>query len=225
MNNIIRRQIHPVVKVLDAKQGLVEYVASDETTDSFKEVIRADGWRFSTFKKNSPFVDSHDYSSIEKLLGKVVDFKVAGKQLVETVQWAKDMGNKLADIGWRMTEGGFLKAVSVGFWPLTFAMSGTPEHAAQLKELNIEPMTEVRTIYTSQEQIELSAVIIGANPNALAKGYKAGCLTDADLETISSEQAKREAVNAALDPVVVALTQQRAQEAALLRIHAAIARR
>jgi hypothetical protein len=218
----LRRTIHPVVKVLDAKQGLVEYVASDESIDSYREVIRASGWRFTNFAKNAPFVDSHDYSSIEKLLGKVVDFAVAGKSLVETVQWAKDAGNKLADIGWRMTEGGFLKAVSVGFWPVKFVTKADNTYAAQLKELNIEPMTEVRTIFTEQEQIELSAVVIGANPNALARSYKAGCLTDADLDTISCEVAKRETVSVADDPAYAALAQRLAQTAFLEKLNRAI---
>jgi hypothetical protein len=221
-NQPLRRTIHPVVKVLDAKQGLVEYVASDETVDSYKEVIRASGWRFTNFAKNAPFVDSHDYSSIEKLLGKVVDFRVDGRSLVETVQWAKDAGNKLADIGWRMTEGGFLKAVSVGFWPVKYITKADSTYAAQLKELNIEPMTEVRTIFTEQEQIELSAVVIGANPNALARSYKAGYLTDADLDMISCELAKRETVSVADDPAYAALAQRLAQTAFLEKLNRAI---
>jgi hypothetical protein len=211
MNTMIRRQLHPVVKVLDAAKGLVEYVASDETLDSYREIIRAAGWRFTNFGKNAPFVDSHDYSSIEKLLGKVVSFEVRGKQLVETVQWAKEAGNKLADIGWRLTEAGYLKAVSVGFWPVKWTTPGESQHAQALAELKLPAGTDVRTIFLEQEQIELSAVIIGANPNALARSYKAGCLTDADLETISSATSKRETAAAALDPVVAALAQQRAR--------------
>jgi hypothetical protein len=221
-NQPLRRTIHPEVKVLDAKQGLVSYVASDETIDSYKEVIRASGWRFSNFAKNAPFVDSHDYSSIEKLLGKVVDFEIVGKSLVETVQWAKDAGNKLADIGWRMTEGGFLKAVSVGFWPVKFVTKADSAYAAQLKELNIEPIAEVRTIFTEQEQIELSAVVIGANPNALARSYKAGCLTDADLDTISQEVAKRETATVADDPAYATLALRLAQTAFLEKLNRAI---
>jgi hypothetical protein len=211
MNTMIRRQIHPVIKVLDAAKGLVEYVASDETVDSYREIIRAGGWRFTNFAKNAPFVDSHDYSSIQKLLGQVVEFKVVGKTLVETVQWAKDAGNKLADIGWKMTEGGFLKAVSVGFWPVKWTMPGESLHAQQLAELKITTGSDVRTIYLEQEQYELSACIVGANPNALARSYKAGILTDADMDTLSLETSKRETAAAALDPVVAALAQQRAR--------------
>jgi hypothetical protein len=213
MTTPIRRTINPVIRVLDAAQGLVEYVASDESLDSYREVIRAKGWRFSNFKNNAPFVDSHDYSSVEKLLGKVVEFRVDGNKLIEVVQWAKDVTeNKLAQIGWKMTEGGFLKAVSVGFWPLKWATphdGGT--YAAQLGELKLAADVQPRCIFIEQEQIELSACIIGANPNALARSFKAGVLTETDIETLSLEQSKRETAGAALDPVVAALAQQRAR--------------
>jgi hypothetical protein len=114
----VRRLIHPEVRVVDAQLGIVDYVASDESVDSYQEVIRAAGWRFTHFSKNAPFVDSHDYSSIGKCLGRVVDFRVEGDRLIERVQWAIDVPeNQLARIGWKMTEAGYLKAVSVGFSP------------------------------------------------------------------------------------------------------------
>jgi len=188
------RTIHPEIRVLDSKQGLAEYVASDETIDSYREVIRANGWRFNYFAKNAPFVDSHEYSRIENMLGKVIDFRVVGKQLVETVKWAIDVAeNKVAQLGWKMTEAGYLKAVSVGFWPVKTLTphSDTKGFNEQLKDMGLADNAPVRAIYTEQEQIELSAVVIGANPNALAKGYKAGVLNDADLDLISGEFAKR----------------------------------
>ena len=193
MNKLIRT-LHPTIKVLDAAQGLVEYCASDESIDSYREVIRADGWRFHHFAKNAPFVDSHEYTRIENLLGKVVDFRVVGKQLIETVKWAIDVAeNKIAQLGWKMTEAGYLKAVSVGFWPVKTVTqhSDTKGFTEQLKDMGLPDNANVRAIYTEQEQIELSAVVIGANPNALAKSYKAGVLNDADLELISGEYAKR----------------------------------
>jgi hypothetical protein len=223
---IIRRPLTPVVRVLDAAKGLVEYVASDESLDSYREIIRANGWRFSMFAKNAPFVDSHDYQSLEKLLGQVVDFRVEGKRLIEVVQWAKDVAeNKLAQIGWRMTEAGYLKAVSVGFWPVRYVTQGDgPAYEEQLKELKLDPAkTQPRCIYTEQEQIELSACIIGANPNALARSYKAGILTDADLDTLSSETAKRETASRATDPADALLATRRAQAAFLAKFQTAIA--
>jgi hypothetical protein len=70
----MRREIHPQIKVLDAVAGIVEYVASNETIDCHQEIVRADGWQFNRFAKNAPFVDSHNYESIDCLVGKVLDF-------------------------------------------------------------------------------------------------------------------------------------------------------
>jgi hypothetical protein len=184
------RTLHPEVRVIDARNGLVEYVASDESLDSYREIIVASGWKFTNFKKNAPFVDSHDYYCIDKLLGRVVDFAVQGKQLVERVQWAIDVEeNALARFGFKMTERGYLKAVSVGFIPVRSVSkwrNDPKEMADAVKELGIDAATaaQVCCIYQEQEQIELSACIIGANPNALAKAHHDGAISDADLDSI-----------------------------------------
>ena len=207
----LRRTLNIEVRIDDAKQGIVTYIASDETLDSYREVILAAGWRFTNFEKNAPFVDSHDYQSIDRLLGKVIDFKVEKKtrRLVETVQWAIDAGlpeNHLANIGWKMTEAGYLKAVSVGFWPVKMASRWDSDPALfnqQLTALDLADAPDAlkpRAIYLEQEQVELSACIMGANPNALAKmaeAYKAGVISDGALETLSTEYANRNSSPAA----------------------------
>lgn len=231
------RTLHPEVKVLDAANGLVEYVASDESIDSYREIIRADGWRFNRFSKNAPFVDSHEYGSLEKLLGQVVEFKVAGKKLIETVQWAIDVAdNKLAQLGWKMTAAGYLKAVSVGFIPTRVVSKWDSDpmgYAEAMQSLGLGKDSGVRAIYLEQEQIELSACIIGANPNALAKAYKAGVLDDTDLDFCadhigrSQSQQKpteRETDSQPVDPAAAELSRQRARTAFLMDLTAHINR-
>jgi hypothetical protein len=228
----LRRTIHPEIRVIDSKTGMVEYVASDESIDSYREVIRANGWRFNRFSKNAPFVDSHDYSTLEKLVGKVVDFSVKGKQLVETVQWAIDVAdNKLAQLGWKMTEAGYLKAVSVGFMPTRYLTKWDAQDArlrgdwlAQLQELGMQEENAPRVIYLEQEQVELSACIIGANMNALAKSYKAGFMDDDLMEKISLEQTKRTPADVTDEAADVALARQRQRKEFLRRFEAAIKR-
>src|SRR5437879_5867721 len=106
---MIRRSLTPETRVLDDKAGIIEYVASDESMDSAREVIRAKGWRFDRFAKNAPLVDSHKYGSIEAVLGRVIDFRVEGNRLVETAQWAIDVPeNVLAQRGYAMTKAGYL---------------------------------------------------------------------------------------------------------------------
>lgn len=211
-----RREIHPEIKILDEAEGLVEYVASDETLDHCREIIRADGWRFTFFRKNAPFVDSHGTYSISQLLGSVVDARVEGKRLIEVVKWAHDVPeNKLARIGFAMTKAGHLKAVSVGFKPLHY-ITDYAEIRAMAEDMGIAPETAagIRCIYTEQEQMELSACIIGANPAALARAYHAGAINDADLDEVytqfsdHTERTARAAASAA--DAVRAQEQQRA---------------
>lgn len=182
MSEKLIRSIAPEIRVIDAEEGIVDYIASDESVDCYAEVIAAKGWRFTRFAKNAPFVDSHDYWSIDKLLGKVESFRVEGRKLVERVRWAKD-ATPLATMGWKLTLGGFLKAVSVGFYPLRSVRQGEQDWGKTCKEMGLdtEASANVRRIFLEQEQIELSACIIGANPNALAKGMQEGCIRDADL--------------------------------------------
>lgn len=183
-NTSLRRALTVVPKIISEADGLVDYVASNETLDCYDEIVSVKGWRFTRFEKNAPFVDSHDYESIKKLLGRVESARVEGKDLIERVRWAKDIQeNALAQLGWKMTVGGFLRAVSVGFIPVRMVRNGQDGWTQALQALAIKPedANAIRWIYLEQEQIELSACIIGANPDALAKSFEAGCVKDADL--------------------------------------------
>ena len=185
--NKLIRALSVVPKIISEEQGLVDYVASNETLDCYNEVIAVSGWRFTRFARNAPFVDSHDYWTIKKLLGEVVSARIEGKNLVERVRWAKDVEeNELAKLGWKMTVGGFLKAVSVGFIPVRYVRNGADGWTQALQALGIKPedAATIRWIYLEQEQIELSSCIIGANPDALAKSFAAGCIDDADLASV-----------------------------------------
>jgi hypothetical protein len=221
----LRRTIHPEVKVLDEKNGLVEYIASNATVDSYNESIDPAGWRFDHLDKNAPFVDSHNYESIGSMLGRIVDYGVKNSALVETVKWAIDVPEcPMARLGFNMTKAGYLKAVSVGFQPVRMVSRYDPNLEgwnAACERLRLDP-DSVRCIYLEQQQRELSACIIGANPDAVAKSYKAGILTDDDLQTLSS-YASRATVNPADGPAAAELTRQRARTAFLVSIQTAIA--
>jgi len=68
----------------------------------------------------------------------------------------------MAKVAYGLYKGGFLSAVSVGFIPLQWE-NGTKEAGYRRK-------------YTEQELVEVSAVSIPANPNALALGVKSGAV-------------------------------------------------
>jgi hypothetical protein len=226
----LRREIHPQIKVIDEKAGIVEYVASNETIDSHNEIVRADGWKFNRFQKNAPFVDSHNYGSIACILGKVLDYSVTGSNLVETVQWALGIGKDvdlIADWGFKMTAAGYLKAVSVGFMPLRYCTrwdNDKTEYNQQCSDLGVPRDVTPNVIYIEHDQLELSACVIGANQDAVARAYKAGVVNDAFLQKISAEKAKSANVNPADGPAAAALTRQRAQERFLLEMQLTINR-
>lgn len=187
MAKTLTREIHPEVRVLDARRGLVRYVASDQTLDHYKEVILANGWRFDLFSKNAPFVDSHNYDCVDRLLGRVTDYKVEGRQLIEEVQWAVDVGsNALAKLGFEMTEKGYLTAVSVGFIPVKSVSKNDGEWSKVCHDAGLDQATreKCKAVYVEQQQIELSACIIGANPNALAKAYHAGDINEEQMHLL-----------------------------------------
>jgi len=224
MSTMIRKEIYPEVKV--EGKGLTTYVASDETLDKDGEVIRVNGFRFTRFKKHAPFVDSHDYSCIEKCLGKVVHFEVDGKgRLIEQVQWAIDVPeNRLAQLGWKMTEGGYLKAVSVGIDPVRYATkhdADAREWRKQLKQLGLTEESGIWRVLIVQEQIELSACILSVNPNTLARAFKAQLLSESDIDFISSEH-ERTTANQAIRPAEAEFARQRAREGFLMRFEKAL---
>ena len=228
MKELLRRTLHPQVKVIDAANGIVDYVASDETIDYAGEVIRAKGWRFTNFAKNSPFVDSHDTTTIAKAIGQVIDWSVVKNELRERVQWAIGLGNTVADIGWKMTEAGFLKAVSVGFYPEKIATRWDTDRATWLGQLRELELGEdgIRTVYIEQEQVELSACILGCNPNAVARAHKAGALVDEDLDRLdkflSTQIATVKTDDEAVDRGVASPSRRRARLALLLEMQKAI---
>jgi len=90
-STMLVRTIHPEIRAVDAAKGIFDCVASDETIDSYREIIVAAGWQFTNFSKNAPLLDSHDASTIGNLVGKVIDFHVQNGQLVERIQWAIDV--------------------------------------------------------------------------------------------------------------------------------------
>lgn len=178
-----RHEFHPTIKVLNAREGLVEYVASDESIDSGREIILATGWTFDRLSKNPAFVDSHNYWSVGQALGRVEAWRVdaSKRQLIEVVRWAIDVEeNALARLGFAMTEKGYLKACSIGAVVLADAYPGSSEFAKAMDEARVpnEKRATVRRVITKQDQYELSACVIGANPNALSRAFADGAVPE-----------------------------------------------
>jgi len=129
--------------------------------------------------------------------------------LYQRIQFATE-ANPMARIAYALYKGKFLNAVSVGFIPLRWANADgaehhidrgvlkTPDHPLPSDGRGIEgegclsfrtPHSELRTQkprrrYLEQELLEVSAVGIPANPNALQLALKSGAIEKADLRDL-----------------------------------------
>jgi len=149
---------------------ILDFRSSDETLDRYGEVITASGWNLDTYKRNPVFQNSHQYGDILFTLGRALTTEVRDGKLFQRVEFAVD-ANPMARIAYNLYKGKFLTAVSVGFIPVRWE-DGTEK-------------TPYARKYLEQELLEVSAVAIPANPNALALGLKSGAVEKSDLRDLA----------------------------------------
>jgi HK97 family phage prohead protease len=164
---------------------VLEFIASDETLDRYEEVIRADGWDLRHYNQNPVFQNAHNYGDVIHTLGRALVTEVRDGRLFQRIEFAVE-ANPLARIAYGLYRGKFLNAVSVGFISLE-CEEGTRD-------------TRWRRRHLKQELLEVSAVGIPANPNALALGYKSGAVAKSDLQELA------ELCRKTLEPVSSATT-------------------
>jgi Caudovirus prohead serine protease len=155
------------INTVDDTNRTIEFAASTETPDRYGDVIRVDGWQLDNFQKNPVFLWAH--RSEDPPIGRIISATkdMSGTPtLVETVQFASPDVYPFADTVYKLYKAGFMNAVSVGFLPL------------QYEPLMTRPEDEESAPfqsgwdYTTVEQLELSAVPVPANPEALGRVLK-----------------------------------------------------
>jgi len=149
---------------------VLDFIASSEAVDRYDEILTAEGWQLENYRRNPVFQNAHQYGDILFTLGKALVTEVrniAGRRvLFQRVEFATDI-NPIARIAYGLYRGKFLNAVSVGFIPLRWENGGVE--------------AGYRRKYLEQELIEVSAVGIPANPEALQLGLRAGAIEKSDL--------------------------------------------
>ena len=157
---------------------VLDFIASTATLDRYREIIEPAGWRLDSYRSNPVFQNAHNYGDILFTLGKALTTEVrsvdGAQALCQRIQFATEV-NPMARIAYGLYKGGFLNAVSVGFIPLRWEDGGANSASAQSG-------TAPRRRYLEQELLEVSAVAIPANPDALALGLKSGAVAKSDLE-------------------------------------------
>ena len=129
----------------------LEYVLSDETPDRMGDVIMADGWDLTDFRKNPVALFGHQ-SSLPPI-GKWKNLRIVDKQLRGYLELADAGTSPRIDEIRKLVDADILRAVSVGFRP---------------KESRPRPESDYGVFFTKSELMETSLVSVPANPNALA---------------------------------------------------------
>jgi HK97 family phage prohead protease len=117
-------------------------VFSTADEDRHGDVVEQN-WDLKSYKKNPVYLDSHNYDSIEHIIGRITSLR-SKEGLQGDIEFALD--NPKGLLAFKLAEGGFLNTSSVGFIPKEFSDKG-----------NI----------TKSELLEISAVSVPANPEAL----------------------------------------------------------
>lgn len=166
-------------------------VASTEEADRDGDVIVASGWELDNFRKNPVVLFARRYDSPP--IAKALETRIRQGKLMFKLQFASRSEYPFADTIYRLYRGGFLKSFSVGFIPKDWE--------------ELRGAAKGR-LFKRQELVEISAVPVPSNPNALAKAQKSGLINHRELKSLKecsgttpAEQAVVKRLDAILDEV------------------------
>jgi len=158
-------EMKPVTKLYDCelkdfneKERTFTAIASTETKDRDGDIMRVSGAKLKNFRKNPVVLFGHDDRSLP--VAKATDIRVDGDKLLFKPKFATSDMNPFADQVFKMFKGGFLRAFSIRFDPIKFEVLPS-------EEKNPDPFERLGREFKQWELLEISAVNIPANPEAL----------------------------------------------------------
>ena len=131
-----------------------EFIASDETPDSYGDIVKAEGWDLKRYKKN-PIVLFNHSSSMP--VGYSPKTWVDDTKLICRIKLADEGTSEFIDTLYKLMKQRILRAMSVGF--------------RATKDVEIIRGKEnefLGLLFNGQELLENSIVSVPANPNALS---------------------------------------------------------
>ena len=177
----------PEIRKIDEESRTVEFVASDNSVDSYGTVIPVDKWDLTRYSGNGIVGYMHDVygdswtksADPDDVIGKGEAW-IEDDKLVVRITFEPAELNEKADKIFRKLQFGSLHAVSVGFRATAKGHMGDEERG---EDPNVY-------YYAGQELLEVSVVNIPSNANALKR-------------SIQEEEASREYEEKAEQPEVV----------------------
>lgn len=141
-------------------------LASTEAPDRDGDVISTQGWQLENYRKNPVVLFAHKYDSPP--IAKALEVGVSQGRLMFRAQFASRKEYPFADTIYKLYRGGYLRSFSVGFIPRLW------EDIRGLKG----------RLFKEQELVEISAVPIPTNPQALIEAQKKGLITRRDIKSL-----------------------------------------
>ncbi len=138
---------------------VVRFLANTKTKDRHGTIVLPQGVKLEQFWKNPLFCWSHPQArptppDPEDVIGRILAIEVTEEGLYIDAEFAPAEVNDKADRCCRAVQAGFLRAVSIGFHTLREHVEGNG--------------SEQVTLITDWELLEVSLVILGSNPDAVA---------------------------------------------------------
>ncbi len=101
----------------ESKDNKFHAIFSTANKDRHGDIVEQN-WDLKSFKANPVYLDSHNYSSIERIIGKVEKIRVKDNKLIGDILFATN--SPLGKLAYDLADDGFLNTSSVGFIPLQF---------------------------------------------------------------------------------------------------------
>lgn len=151
------------IKGVNRETRTITFVGTSDTKDRSGDIIEAAGWELKNFTANPVFLWSHDGRAMPPI-GRAVQVQRTMNSLQFTIEFVPPDILPFADTIFKLYAAGFLKGVSVGFLP-------------KKREMLRDAAGEfIGFRFTQQELIELSAVSVPDNPDALIQESQHGAL-------------------------------------------------
>ena len=162
------------IKAINEKEHKVTVVVSDASLDRDEEIILPSAWqsRLDSYKSHPVLLSSHDYRDLRRQLGRATDILVTEEGLTCEFEYFVGEGNEEADWGWKLVEKG-IAAYSVGFIRHKAVSKYDSDYEETLRQLVEQGILQAgqtpRRIYLDVELLEVSQVLVPANPNAIQR--------------------------------------------------------
>lgn len=156
-NLLIKRNISPEIRAIDAEKRTIDFIISTESVDSYRTSWKIDGWDLTAYRAN-PVVAYNHFAlgpDPDTIIG-TSEVRVENNQLVATL--SLEEGNPIADKVLRKLQNGTLRGASIGAIPLE-ARWGNKADGEDPDVL----------YFTKQRLMEWSVVSIPSNPDALKR--------------------------------------------------------